>query len=214
MIAVALLADVPVDVGRDEARGAAARELADPIYDAAEPSWLERVMAWLLERFGDLVSALFEVTPGGAFGLIVLLVLAVVIAVVVRLRMGKVARTARAGKAVFGERVRTAAEHRDAAEAALARGDVDSAVAERFRAIAREFEERGVLRQIAGMTADEIAAAAGGPLPGCAEDLRRAARAFDDVYYGGHAATVETYRFLCTVDDRVRVERPMLAEVR
>lgn len=214
MTAVALLADVPVDIGRDEARRAAVRELADPIYDAAEPSWLERVMAWLLERFGDLVSALFAVTPGGVFGLIVLLVLAVVVAVVVRLKMGKVARRARAGKAVFGERVQTAAEHRDAAEAALARGDVDNAVAERFRAIARELEERGVLRQIAGMTADEIAAAAGGPLPGCAEDLRQAARAFDDVYYGGHPATAEAYRFLCTVDDRVRVERPMLAQVR
>lgn len=214
MIAVALLADVPVDVGRDEARGAAARELADPIYDVAEPSWFERAMTWLLERFGDLVSALFEVAPGGAFGLIVLLVLAVLIAVVVRLKMGPVARTARAGKAVFGEKVRTAAEYRNAAEAALARGDVDEAVAERFRAIARELEERGVLRQIAGMTADEVAAAAGGPLPGSAEDLRRAAREFDDVFYGGHPATVDTYRFLCAVDDRVRVERPVLAEVR
>ena len=38
-----MVSEIPVDVGRDEARDAAARELSDPAYQNAEPSWLMNV---------------------------------------------------------------------------------------------------------------------------------------------------------------------------
>lgn len=199
--------EVPVDIGRDEARDAAARELSDPSYRAHDPSWPERALAWVLERLEELLNGVAGVTPGGALGLIVLLVLAVLVAVIVRLRVGKIARTERAERAIFGERTASAAEHRAAAQAALARGDHAEAVTELFRAIVRELEQRGVLRVTGGLTADEVADAAGAVLPRSAAGLREAARTFDDVYYGGHPATIAEYHAMSTVDDQVRSER-------
>ncbi len=49
------LADVPVDLGRDEAQDLARRELADPSYDA-EPSLLQRAVEWLFEQLSELLS--------------------------------------------------------------------------------------------------------------------------------------------------------------
>lgn len=207
MIAGAARGDVPVDIGRDEARDAAVRELSDPIYRAAEPSWLRRAIEWVGERLEELFTATADLAPGGAAGLVVLLVLLLGIAVIVRLRAGKLARSARARRSVLGERSMSAAEHRDAAESALAAGDVAMAIVERFRAIVRELEQRGVLDEQSGRTADEVAMQAGAALPGCAGGLRDASRVFDDVYYGDRPATTAGYQALVEVDAAVRSER-------
>lgn len=193
--------DVPVDIGRDEAREAARTELADPAYADAEPSWPEQAAEWLVERIEDVITTVSGVSPGGVLGLVILLALLVVVAVVVRLRVGGLARAYRSGGGpVLDGRTATAAEHRDAAETAIAAGDVGTAVVERFRAIVRELEQRGVLDEQRGRTADEVAAQAGVVLPASADGLRAAARAFDDVYYGDRPATVEVYRMLADVD--------------
>jgi Domain of unknown function (DUF4129) len=207
---LALGGDVPVDVGRDEAREAAQRELADPVYRAAEPSFVDRVLGWILRRLSELVGAAASIVPGGPFGLIVLALVAVLIVVIVRLRTGPIARTRRAGAAVFEGRRRSADDHRRAADAAASRGDLAEAVRERFRAIVRELEQRGVLDEVSGRTVDEIAARAGAALPDSAGELSGAARLFDDVVYGGRPATVDGYARLVALDDRVRHERPAL----
>jgi hypothetical protein len=105
---------------------------------------------------------------------------------------------------VFGSTVLTADEHRAAAERAATAGDLAEAVRERFRAVVRELEQRGVLDPRAGRTVDEVAQEAGTALPLVADDLRGAAVQFDDVWYGGRPATAEGYRQLVCVDDRVR----------
>jgi hypothetical protein len=189
---------IPLDPGRDAARDAAARELSDPAYGSAEPSWFDRALRWVLNRLDDLFAGIASVSPGGFLGLLILLVLVVVIVVVIRLRVGPLARNA--SVAVFTGRPRTAAEHRQAAEAAAARGELAEAVRERFRAIARGLEERGVLDERSGRTVAELAREAGSRLPEHAVALRSAALMFDDVWYGGRDATPEGYQRLADLD--------------
>lgn len=194
--------DVPVDLGRDEAREAAARELSDPAYVSGEPNLLQRVVDWVLDRLGELFAG-----AGGVSGITAVTVLVAVLTIlvtVVRLRTGRTTRSLRERGAVFGTAVLTAAEHRAAADRAAAAGDLAEAVRERFRAIVRELEQRGVLDARAGRTVDEVAHEAGTALPPLAGDLRGAALQFDDVWYGGRTATEEGYRQLVSVDDKVR----------
>ncbi|GHH58346.1 DUF4129 domain-containing protein [Lentzea cavernae] len=194
--------DVPVDLGRDEAREAAVRELSDPAYVSDDPNPLERAIDWVLTRLGELFAG-----AGGMSGItaLTIAVAVVVLAVIVfRLRAGRTGRVLRSGGKVFGTTVLTAAEHRAAAERAAAAGDFAEAVRERFRAVVRELEHRGVLDARAGRTVDEVAFEAGTALPVLADDLRGAAVQFDDVWYGGRPATAEGYQQLVSVDGKVR----------
>jgi len=197
---------VPVDVGPDEARDAAARELSDPAYHAADPSLPQRILAWLGQRLDDLFAGIASVTHGGLPGLVVLALLAVLVVVIIRLRVGRIVRTARIPP-LFEARPRSADDHRRAAESARSAGDLDEAVRERFRAIVRELEQRGVLDRTSGRTVDEIAAQAGHALPASADALTTGAAIVDDVLYGGRPSTVDEYDHLAALDDRVRRER-------
>ena len=199
--------DVPVDVGRDEAREAAARELSDPAYAAAQPSWFERIFRWIGDRLGELFSGVGSFGTGGVAGLVVLALLIALAVVVIRLRVGRLARAGRVASGVFTGRALAAEDHRRAAVAAAERGDYGEAVLERFRAVVRELEERGVVDEVSGRTVDEIAHAAGSLLPGSADALRRAATIFDDVLYGGRPATVDGYRQLVALDEEIRSAR-------
>jgi hypothetical protein len=192
---------VPIEIDPDAAREAAANELADPAYQAAEPSLLDRFFAWLGRWFADLLSTLGG--GSGSIGLLVLVLLGIVVFVVIRARVGRVARTTR--KPVFHDgSTQTAVDYRKAAEDARMRGDLNTAVRERFRAIVRELEVRGVLDERSGRTVDECAAQAGRRLPDRAGELRAAATVFDDVVYGGRDATEAAYLDLTTLDDGIR----------
>jgi hypothetical protein len=203
-----LRADVPVTIDRDAAQRAAEAELAKPEYHAADPNLLDRVLNWLGGRLADLFRAASEAVPGGVLGLLVLLAVLVLVAVVVRLRVGRLARNFRAPGLVFEDRTRTAQDHRAAAEQAFAAGDFAAAVRERFRAIVRGLEERAVLDVLSGRTADEAARDAGAHLPGSRAELAAGARLFDDVYYGDRPATAEDYRRLAALDEQVSRQRP------
>lgn len=203
-----LRVDVPVTIDRDAAQRAAEAELAKPEYHAAEPGVVARSVQWLAQRLSDLLDAASTAVPGGPLGLLVLLVVIVLVAVVVRLRVGKLARNVRVPGVVFEDSARAAHDHRQAAEQAFARGDFASAVRERFRAIVRGLEERGVLDPMSGRTADEAARDAGARLPASGEELVAAARLFDDVHYGDRPATAEDYRRLAALDEQVARERP------
>ncbi|MEU7475976.1 DUF4129 domain-containing protein [Lentzea sp. NPDC042327] len=196
------VSDVPVDLDRDEAREAAVRELSDPAYVSDDPNPVERALRWVLEQLDELFAG-----AGGMSGITavtIIVAVVVLVVVVVRLRTGRTGRALRSGAQVFGDAVMTAAEHRAAADRAAAAGDLAEAVRERFRAVVRELEQRGVLDARAGRTVAEVAAEAGRSLPGLADDLRGAAVQFDDVRYGGRTATDQGYRQLVSVDDRVR----------
>jgi hypothetical protein len=202
--------EVPIVIGRDEAREAARAELSDPRYAEARPSWFRQLVDWLWERLSELLSGAANVVPGGAVGLIVLVVVVLVLVVVIRLRVGGLARTRRRRSApVFAAPPVSAEEYRAAAERAFATGNPDEAVRERFRAIVRGLEERGVLDERSGRTAHEAAAEAGALLPDPAERLRTAATLFDDVHYGGRPATAEGYRSLTDLDRALQATRPV-----
>jgi hypothetical protein len=206
--ALPLLLDLP---SRDDAREAARRELSKRAYRAAEPSWIERLARWLFGKVAELLSRAGNALPGGGWALVllVLVVGAVVALLVVRLRP---ARRVRPGVPLFeGERERTAEEHRDLAGAAAARGDYAGAVQERFRAVVRELERRGVLDPRPGRTADEVAWEAGSVVPALRDALVRGARLFDDVRYGERPADEAGYAVLVALDDEVGAARLALA---
>ncbi|WP_194832513.1 DUF4129 domain-containing protein [Nocardia sp. XZ_19_369] len=94
-------------------------------------------------------------------------------------------------------RLGAAADHRAAAENAAQHRDFDSALRERFRAVLRGLEQRGVLEvrrsRTARETADDVTTAL--PLEVAAE-FHPAAHSFDEVVYGGRRATEDEYRRL------------------
>lgn len=194
---------------RDAAREAAERELADPVYAANGPSPLERALSWVLARFADLLDLAASAAPGGYGGLLALVALVVLVVVAIRLRLGRIGRAAAGRRPVSPDRTRSADDHRRAADEHAARGEWAEAVRERLRGTVRGLEERGVLDPRAGRTADEVATEAGAVLPGCAADLRAAARVFDAVVYGGRPADPGMDAQLREVDEAVRRARPV-----
>ncbi|MGQ4618281.1 DUF4129 domain-containing protein [Nocardia sp. R7R-8] len=94
-------------------------------------------------------------------------------------------------------RLGAAADHRAAAESAARQRDYDRALRERFRAVLRGLEQRGVLEvrrsRTARETADDVTTAL--PLE-VATEIQPAAQSFDEVVYGGRRATEDEYRRL------------------
>jgi len=201
--------EVPVDLSREEARDAARQELADPAYSRDDPGLVERALIWLERELRELLARAAEVTPGGWRGLVVLVVIVTAMVLVVRYRIGPLARgAARADESLFGARTLTAADHRRAANGAAERGDWAQAVRERLRTIIRDLEERDLLEPRIGRTAREAALDAGRVLPELSTDLLRAAGTFEDVWYGARTATAAMDAFFRDLDQRVARSRP------
>ncbi|MFE3608708.1 DUF4129 domain-containing protein [Streptomyces goshikiensis] len=200
----------PVTTPRDPAREAAERELSKPVYHQNDPGLVERA----LDRFWEWVDELFGrasgATPGGGLGLLAILLLTLLVIAALWWRLGTPHRTATDPGTLFDDGPRSAADHRAAAEAHATAGRWTEAVQERMRAVVRSLEERTLLDPRPGRTADEAAAEAAGPLPQHATDLRAAARAFDDVTYGGRTGDPDTYARLRTLDLALERAKPLL----
>ena len=189
---------------RDSARDAAREELSRREYDDAQPSLVIRLVGRALRGLGELLDDAAASVPGGRVGLLLLLVLLLLFVGVVVARVRPVAGgSGRRAPLFAGSAVLTAAEHRSLAEQAAAEGRYDEAVRERLRAVVRDLEARGVLDPRPGRTAGEVARDAGAAVPGVADDLRRAAVTFDEVWYGGRTADASSYGVLVEVDERV-----------
>ncbi len=197
----------PLLPGRGEAARAAQEELSKQIYQQAQPSMFERLLQWLQDRFADLVGQVSSVVPGGWWGLVVIVVLFALLVVLVRWRSGGLSRTGSVRPAVFGQAAKTAAQHRAAADRAAAQGLWDEAVLERFRAVVRQLEERAVIDERPGRTADEAALDGGRVLTDCAATLRQGASLFDDVVYGSVPAGPVADQSLRALDESVRAAR-------
>ncbi|MBC9718129.1 DUF4129 domain-containing protein [Streptomyces sp. TRM66268-LWL] len=200
----------PVTIPRDPAREAAERELSDPRYHQNDPSLVERLLDRLWEWVGDLFSAASGAAPGGALGLFVILLFVVLLVAALWWRLGAPRRSPTGSAHLFDDRPRSAAEHRAAAEAHAAAQRWTQAVQERMRAVVRSLEERALLDERPGRTADEAAAEAGRALPAHTDRLRAAARTFDDVTYGGRTADESAYRRLTDLDRDLEQTRPAL----
>ncbi|MGW0665229.1 DUF4129 domain-containing protein [Streptodolium elevatio] len=199
----------PVDIPRDPARGAARDELSKPMYHQDDPSLFTRAYNWLLDRFQELVDRMTSVAPGGGFGIIVVLLVVVGLIIALRLRLGPLRAARGRREALFtSEGPRTAAEYRALADEAAARGTWDDAVQNRLRAVVRALEERAILDERPGRTADEAADEAGRQLPELAAALLSAALVFDDVRYGGRPGTEQMDLALRDLDTRCAAARP------
>ncbi|KQW12990.1 DUF4129 domain-containing protein [Streptomyces sp. Root369] len=201
----------PLTIPRDPAREAARRELSKRMYHENDPSWFQRA----LNAFWDWVDKLFNsaasATPGGPLGLVVVIAAVLLVVGALWWRLGSPRRGPVSSAALFDDRPRSAADHRAAAEAHAAQGHWNQAVQERMRAIVRSLEERTLLDIRPGRTADEAAEEAGRALPAHTDRLRSAARDFDDVTYGGRAATEQSYHRIAELDRDLERTKPVLA---
>ncbi len=190
-----------IDIDRDAAHDAAQRELAKPIYP--RPSLTELIYDWIEELLYRVVASGSSI-PGGWFTVAVLLIL-VAVGVLVAVRIARRAmRTSRgATSALFGDQDLSATEHRATAERFAASGDWAPAIRHRVRAIARQFEENGVLDPVAGRTATELARAAGRALPDLVDELTTAAKTFNDVTYGERPGQESQYQMIAALDDKL-----------
>ncbi len=208
-MAVTSLMVVAEEITRDGARDAAREELSKGMYQAERPTLVER----LFERAAELVDEGFrragDVVPGGPIGLIILGLLLLAAIVAIRLQTGPLSRSARVSDPFggFGGAL-TPGEHRRRADEHEAAGQFAEAIRERLRAIVRDLEERVILEPRLGRTADEVAREAGAVLPDVSADLHRAARTFDDVWYGSRPATAAMASSLREIDQRVAGARP------
>ncbi|MFF9206482.1 DUF4129 domain-containing protein [Streptomyces sp. NPDC014986] len=201
----------PLTVPRDPAREAARRELSKRVYHENDPSWFRRALDAFWEWVDTLFGAASTATPGGTLGLIVVSAAVIAVLGAIWWRLGTPRRRPAPVPALFDDRPRSAAEHRATAEAHAAQGHWNQAVQERMRAVVRALEERALLDIRPGRTADEAAAEAGLALPAHTDRLHTAARAFDDVAYGGRTATEHSYRQLAALDRDLDRTRPQLA---
>ncbi|MGW2239679.1 DUF4129 domain-containing protein [Streptomyces sp. NPDC001759] len=201
----------PVTIPRDPAREAARRELSKRMYHENDPSLFQRALNafwdWIDKLFGSAAAA----TPGGALGLVVIVVAVLLVLGALWWRLGTPGRQPTSSAALFDDRPRSAGEHRAAAEAHAAQGHWNQAVQERMRAIVRSLEERALLDVRPGRTADEAAAEAGRALPTHTDRLRTAARDFDDVTYGGRRASEMSYSRIAELDRDLERAKPQLA---
>ncbi|MBT2448390.1 DUF4129 domain-containing protein [Streptomyces sp. ISL-43] len=199
----------PVTIGRDAAREAARQELSKPVYHQNDPGLVQRA----LDRFWDWVGDLFDhasgATPGGALGLVAIAVFAILAIAALWWRLGAPSRTAGPAGALFDDGIRSAADHRTAADALASEGRWSEAVQERMRAVVRSLEERTLLDPRPGRTADEAAAEAAVSLPSHAGALRAAARTFDDVTYGARPADAAMYAALRDLDLALTRTKPL-----
>jgi hypothetical protein len=207
---VSLLTAPPLDPGRDEAQRWAWHELSDPVYAQHQPGWAERATLWLWRTSRDID---LPAGPGSTGGLVILVALVLLVVLVVWLRAGPLrASGRRAGSvAVLQGTLRTAAEHRALADEAAGGGRWEDAVRERFRAVVRGLEERGLIDELPGRTAQEVAVDAAASLPDLVGALHDGARLFDDVCYGSRRATAQHDDALRRLDARVVAARPVRA---
>ncbi|CAM5625719.1 membrane protein [Streptomyces avidinii] len=200
----------PVTTPREPAREAAERELSKPMYHENDPSLMDRALRKFFGWLDDMLDAASGATPGGGFGLLVVLLLVLLAGGALWWRLGTPGRVATGAGVLFSDGVRSAADHRTAAEAHATAGRWTEAVQERMRAVVRSLEERTLLDPRPGRTADEAAAEAARSLPDHASDLRAAARTFDDVTYGGRTADADAYARLRTLDLALDRAKPLL----
>lgn len=205
MIGVAL--GTPLVPDPDAARAAAAAELSKPAYRAQEPSLLQRGAQWVWYKISNLLDHASGPGPGTGWAIGILLALLALAVVVVWMRLGPREARLQTDADLFAETERTAAEHDAAADAALAAGDLETAVVERFRALVRGCEERGLLVPRPGRTADEAASELAAQLPDAAAAVRAAATAFGEVRYGGRTPSLLQYEAIAAAARTTRTAR-------
>ncbi len=175
----------PDPVSGDAARRAAEEELRRVEYHRDDPGLVERLLRWL----GHRVDALFSGSTGGNVALLFVILLAAVVIFAV-VRAGRPERAAHRTSADADPLAPIEArDHRRIAADYEGDGRYAEALREWLRAVVRTIEERGVLDPLPGRTGAATAREAGLLLPGVAAELAAVMATFDEVWFGGRAAT-------------------------
>ena len=203
--------DVPVDPDARDAAELLINELSKPQYQAARPNWFDllakAVQDWLSSlRLGDVQGP-----PALGLGIVVTLALVGIVVAFLIFGVPRLNRRSAVAGSLFGEDDRrTAAIIRQDAEAAAARGEYSTAVAEMFRAIARGLAERAIVTTSPGTTARDFAINASTPFPDLGDALRESATAFDQVRYLDRDGTAGQFRQVAALERDLRATRPVL----
>src|SRR3954452_4596057 len=168
-----------------------------------------RALAAVVREIRELLERASSATPGGAFGLLALVLLIVVLAAVL-LRLGPLRRVQSEPGALDVPGSVTAAGLRSQAEAFAADGRWAEAIRARLRAMVRLLEERTLLEPRPGRTAREVADDAGAALPDQRPALQHAASVFGEVWYGHRDATDGDYAEMVALDEALQRRRPGL----
>lgn len=201
--------EVPVEPDQPEGQEWVIQELSKPQYQAARPTLFDEIVRSILDWLGSIRLGGLEGPP--ALGLLIALVLIVAAVAIGILVFGlpRLNRRSQVAGALFGDDdARSAAQLREDAARAAARGDWPTAIAELFRSVARNLAERELLTTFPGTTAQEFGRRAGGMFPGQAEALRAAAATFDQVRYLGGAGSREDYERLLALERALRTAGP------
>jgi hypothetical protein len=212
-------ADVPVDPSSPEAQQWLREELAKPPYQAATPTWFDRLSQGFFDWLGS-----FTLPSGDGWGgwvplILTLVVVAVLVAAFLIFGLPRLNRrsalSAEVSGSLFGLNDRRSAdEMRRAARAAAAAGDWSLASQEAYRALARGLAERTVLLVSPGTTAHDFAVRASVAFPLERERLVTAAAVFDQVRYLGSPGTAQGYQAVTDLDAALARSRPaVLADI-
>lgn len=188
-------------------------ELGKPPYQAAQPTWFDRLSQSVAEWFASLTAP-----DGGAFSvwapvIVIVIVIAVLGAAWLIFGAPRINRRSRLGIELFGDDDRRSAEdmRRAAADAAL-RADWSLASTEIFRALARGLAERTVLTVSPGTTAHDFAGRAAQAFPLEHGRLSSAAALFDGVRYLSRPGTESGYREMLALEREISATAPTYLE--
>jgi hypothetical protein len=209
--ASSLLLDVPVEPDAEEARNWLLRELANPEYEAAKPTWFDRLSGAVVEWFSSLSLGGVQGPPALGIVLVLALVLAAIVVAFLVFGVPRLRRRSAVAGSLFGKSDdRSAEQLRAAAEARAAEGDFAAATAEMFRAIARGLAERSIVTTTPGTTAHDFAARAGSAFADLAPALVTSATLFDEVRYLGRAGSLVGYTTVAELERTLRSTTPAL----
>ncbi|KQV24454.1 DUF4129 domain-containing protein [Yonghaparkia sp. Root332] len=201
----------PLEPDADEARELLLDELAKLEYAQAQPTWFDLLTQSIVEWFAGLR---FGGTGGLPIGVLIVGAVLIALAVIAALLIYGLPRWRRRSTVLadlFGESdARTARELRRDAAAAAARDDWRTAIADRYRAIARSLDERTLVALLPGTTAHAVARQAAREFPDAAAELEAAADLFDGVRYLDHEGDRAGYERVRVLDDRLVRSSPLL----
>jgi len=208
-----LQASIPVDPDAPTATAWLRDELAKPPYQAARPTWFDRVSKAFFDWFGSLGA------PSGA-GLgpwvplvVTLVIVALVVVAVLVFGLPRWNRRSALQHELFGRNDgRSADELRRAALSAASHKDWNLAISEMFRALARSLVERTVLFSTPGTTAHSFAERAATAFPEERVSLQTAADLFDGVRYLNAEGTESGFLSLAALESALRTRTPTSRE--
>lgn len=200
--------DVPVDPDAPTAREWIIRELVKPEYQAAQPTWFDRLSSAVLAWFQSLSLGTNSLTQGPVLIAIVAVVLAAIVSAFLIFGPPRLGRRSTVAGVLFGEDdERDSATMRRAAESAAATGDWALGIEEMFRAIARGLAERTIVGTSPGTTARDFAGRTAVAIPAQGSAVLAAAVAFDEVRYLGKDGTEAAYRQTAELERQLRGAR-------